>query len=294
MLRKVIGSPLLHFVVLGAVIFFADGALEARAQRDIHVSADVVLRLVDLWRGQAMREPSAAERASLIETHIREEILYREARALGLDRDDAIIRRRLAQKIEFLAEDVADVEAPDAATLDAFYASRAETYRTPERVTFVHVFFAGADAAQRAQAARADLAASPDDWHQIGDPFMLRREYAERPLAEFAASFGTEFAGALAAAPTGAWSGPATSTYGSHLLRVDARLPSELPPLAAVRETVVSDWVAVERERRNQQHYQDLRARYRIVIEEPMATLPRGEGDRPSAVSGAARAGDGG
>jgi hypothetical protein len=287
-------APLLHFVLLGAAIFAIDHAIEAHARRQVHVSAEVVDRLVDLWRGQALREPDAAERQSLIEAHVREEILYREARALGLDRDDAIVRRRLAQKLDFLSEDIGEVDPPDEAALQAYYGAHADQYRTPARVTFVHVFFAGADAESRATAALRGLLAAGNDadaWRSAGDPFMLRREYAQRPLAEVDDSFAGGFAAALAAAPLGTWTGPVASGYGLHLVRVDARLEPELPPLADVRDAVAADWAAAQRQQRNAAHYARLRARYRVVIDDPAraaGAAPAGAGTAATAGSAAA------
>ena len=242
----------------------------------IEVTADEVERLHARWTAQWGRAPTGPELESLIAEAVDEEILYREARRLGLDREDAIVRRRLAQKLTFLLEDAADGAAIPAAEIEDYYARHAERYRRPPRTSFAHVFLS----ADRRTDPTGDAAAllprlgAGDDWQRLGDPFMLARTLADRTDEEIAGLFGTGFADAVSALPPGGWRGPVESTYGMHLVRVRGRSASRAPALDEVRDRVVAD---LRRERRREQG----QAAYRALREDYEVRLPAGVGGGP-------------
>lgn len=268
-LARRLRDPLVVFALLGGGVFAADGWLAGRetARPVIEITPGRADRLRARWIAQWGREPTASERRTLIDRAVDEEILYREAKRLGLDRDDAIVRRRLARKMTFLLEDAGGAGPPAAATVEEYYARHAERYRRPGRTTFDHVFLSGdgrTDPAGDAEALLAELRAGGGGWRRLGDPFMLARTYADRSGREIAALFGSAFADAVAELPVGGWRGPVESTYGRHLVRVNGRTASRAPALAEVRERVAADLREDLRRERGRAAYRELRGRYEV------------------------------
>jgi peptidyl-prolyl cis-trans isomerase C len=274
---KLLRQPLLHFLLLGAAIFALNSWLGRGSDqsRTITIRAADVTRMADVWERQWRRPPTTAELRGLVDQQIHEEIFYREALAQGLDKDDVIVRRRLAQKLEFLAEDLTADPAPTDADLDAFFGVNPERYREPPRLSFSHLYFSrdrhGADTeAIAAQAlARLDAGHAPDPAAQraMGDPFMLQNDFVDRTPAELDRLFGADFGERVAALPTtGKWQGPIASGYGLHLILVTHRSDAHLPALADVRDTVQRDFIDAKRREANATFYQQLRSRYRIDI----------------------------
>jgi hypothetical protein len=262
--------PLVVFLLLGSGVFALDRWLDDGddGRRIIHVTAGQVAGIRERWAAEWGRPPTGRELQALLDEAVEEEILYREALRLGLDRDDAIVRRRLAQKMTFMLEDTAAVAPPSDREIETYHAQHAARYRAPGRTTFEHVFLSDdrrRDAARDAAALLAELgtgAGGDDRWRQLGDPFMLLREYANRTDPEIAELFGPDFATALSASPEGRWHGPIRSAYGSHLVRVIDRTESRLLPLDEVRPLVVEDLVAERRREQNAAAFAAVRERY--------------------------------
>ena len=243
--------------------------------RAIEVTGDQIERLRARWLAQWGRPPTPPELEGLIEGAMDEEILYREARRLGLDREDAIVRRRLAQKLTFMLEDAGDRSAPSADAVEEYFARHAERYRRPRRTSFDHVFQSAdrrTDPAGDAVALLGGIGDAGDGgWKRLGDPFMLARTYAGTTDAEMAAAFGTGFADAVSALPIGDWKGPVESTYGMHLVRVRSRTAARAPRLDELRDRVVAD---LREERRREQG----RAAYRALRDDYEVRLPASDG----------------
>ncbi|MCY4073996.1 MAG: peptidylprolyl isomerase [Acidobacteria bacterium] len=220
------------------------------------------------------RAPTAPELDRLLDEAVREEILYREAQRLALDRDDPIVRRRLAQKMTFLLEDRVEAAAPTPGEIRAHYAAHADRYREPRRTTFRHVFLSPARRADAERDAERLLdvlgaTAGGGGWRRLGDPFMLLGEYADRTDRELAVLFGEPFAAALGELAVGEWRGPVRSAHGVHVVRVLGRRETTLPGLAAVRERVAADLVEVRAREQNEAAFEALRARYEVRFPAP-------------------------
>jgi len=272
-------EPLVHFLVLGAAIYAVTGLTAASVQQEeagnhITVTAGEIDWLTGSWEKRWNRLPTAEERTGLIEQFVRETVLYREALAMGLDRDDTIIRRRLAQKLEFLTQDLVATVAPTEEQLRGYFAEHAQRYELPALTTFTHVFV---DPDRRGDRTLADteaigaelraLGAPAEGAVSQGDPFMLQSYYPERSEVEVAKLFGTEFARSMAGLEPGRWHGPVLSGYGVHWVYVERRSPAVAPEFAAVRERVRQDWEDARREKFDEEYYAALRARYEVVIE---------------------------
>lgn len=261
-------DPLAVFLLLGVVIFAVDAWGPDPADEVINVGVLDIARLSDQWRAQMGRDPTETELAGLVDAHVREEMLVREALRMGLDANDVIIRRRLAQKLTFLTEDLALLEPATDAQLREFFEADVERYRVPARFTFSHIYFSP----DRRETARADAAAAlpevtEDNWRTIGDPFMLRRTYAHVTVADIRKDFGTAFSEALPQLEGDGWVGPVESGYGFHLVRIDRRTASRLPDFGEVGGRVATDYDSQRRSDANDSYYETLAAQYQVEIE---------------------------
>jgi peptidyl-prolyl cis-trans isomerase C len=272
-------EPLVHFVLLGAGLLALHHAVAPRPPaREIVVTASLLRGLRQEHLRRTGAPPSAAEEAALVERFLDDEVLHREALALGLDRGDVIVRRRLVQKMRLLTEDMTPVPAPTEADLQAWLDAHPERAARPARVTLTHVFVdgeRGEDGPREAAALRARLLAGEDP-ARLGDPFLHGRELRARTERELAALFGPRFAAHAVRLPPGEWSGPLPSSYGLHLVRVSEQLPAGPAPLAEIRAEVEREWRAVRRDEASREALARLRAGYTVRFEdggEPAAAL---------------------
>ena len=276
---KVLREPLLHFLILGAGIFLVYFVVNDRAgvsSERIVVDENQALRLAEQFQRTWMRPPTRQELQGLTEDFVREEILYREAQALGLDQDDLIIRRRLRQKMEFLSTDLIEQKTPTDAELQAFLEANKDRFRMPERSSFKQVYLNPYRSAGDVKGAAARLLvrlnAQPDldaDPKLIGDATMLPAKFDGATPREVDNVFGRGFAEAIENAPTDRWAGPFESSYGLHLVRMTAREAGSLPTLEEVHSIIEREWFAERRRAANDEFYQALRQRYDVEIRLP-------------------------
>lgn len=276
---RLLREPLLQFLLVGLALFGLWQWLQpanARAPANrIVITQDDLKQMKAVWVSQGRPPPTAQQLQGLIDIKVREEVLYREALALGLDKDDAIVKRQLARKMDFLAEDLSKLQEPKPDELRAFYAQNKARFAVPGRVSFRHVYFSpdrrGAQARADASAALAPLADKPIDAAAAagGDPFMFHAFYGDRSLDVVAKEFGPPFARALAAIAPGAWAGPIESGYGWHLVFVDAMTPERVPDFDEIEAEVRSAWTEDKREQTRARLYETMRARYEVVLPGP-------------------------
>ncbi len=273
-MKKIFREPLVVFLLLGGAMF----ALFQQVSNDslpdnveIVVTKGHIQALLVGFEKVWQRSPSAKELDGLIQNYIREEVLYREALAMGLDRDDGIVRRRLRQKMEFISEDLANLDAPEEQELHVYLAAHQENYRQPTRFSFRQIYF---NTSKRGQAAQADamtlvatLQAQDADVATLGDPLMVKQQFNSETEREIERALGSQFLQSLRETPTGSWQGPITSGFGLHLVRIDERIDGELFKLNDVRELVIRDWASVKRKQTNEAFYETLRKRYKVTVE---------------------------
>jgi hypothetical protein len=269
---------LIHFVLLGCGVFWLYGRVAPRdATHTIELAARDVEALRQDQRRRLGTEPTAADDAALTERYVDDEVLYREALLMGLDRGDIIVRRRLLQKMEFLLEGLHPIPEPSDAELEAYLAAHADRYRAPARIDLTHVFVSrdrhgdGADGV--ASALREQLAAGGDP-AALGDPFLRGRELRAQSEQDLAGTFGPAFARAATELPVGEWSRPVTSSYGLHLVRVSRRIPSELPALARIRAAVQQDWAEERRRETLRAAVAELRKKYVVRVDTAPSAHP--------------------
>jgi len=281
---KLLHEPLVHFLLLGAMLFGVFALVgdrgSARASQ-IVVTPGHLEHLTVSFTRTWQRPPTAQELTELIEDYIREEVLYREAVAMGLDRDDTIVRRRLRQKLEFLAEATVETVTPSDAELQTFLQQHADAFRVEPRLTFQHVYLSrnrhgdATDTAARELLVQLSTGDAATDTAALGDPFLLSPDFALSSRSEIARLFGDAFAAQLQDLEPGRWAGPIESGYGLHLVYVRERVDSRVPALEEVRQAVQREWFAARRKAMNEQFYQRLRARYTVIVEQPQAASDR-------------------
>ncbi|MEZ5873278.1 MAG: peptidylprolyl isomerase [Hyphomicrobiales bacterium] len=285
-LSKIFREPLLHFVVIGAAVFglyaLVTGSDRENARDTIVVTEGRIQQLAQVFAKTWQRPPTPEELRGLVDAYIKEEVYYREALKLGLDRDDTLIRRRMQQKMEFVTEPDEVSLVADDPTLQAFLDANRATFRVEPRIAFEQVFLnpdkAGDAAPARAEQALAALKASaPGEIPpEIGDPTLLPAEMPLAPLSGIARNFGEAFAAHLTDLEEDVWAGPIKSPYGLHLVRVMKRIDGYDPELAEIRDAVLQTWRTEKRDEFQDQAYDQLLAKYEIV-------LPANEGGAPSA-----------
>ncbi len=268
-------EPLVHFLSVGAAIFalyaWRGDAVDS-GDRQIIVREGQVERLATIWSQTWRRPPSAQELDGLIRDYIKEEVYYREAIRLGLDQDDAIVRRRLRAKMEFLGSSEAETMVPSDAVLQAWLDKYPGRYAADPLISFqsVYVSATGGEAAAslRAKALLAQLQAGADP-EKVGDPISLPPSLIGATGEAINRQFGDAFAGQLIIQPKGTWAGPIASGFGLHLVRVDRVSAARRPTLAEVRQRIENDWRSATRIARENETYQVLLDGYDIKIERP-------------------------
>jgi hypothetical protein len=275
-------EPLLHFLLVGAALFLlyeAASGGRTEAPREIVISAARVEALAENFATVWMRPPTAVELKGLVDDYVAEEVYYREAVAMGLDRDDTVIRRRLRQKMEFISEDIANSVEPSDVQLQQYLAANAGKFARPAEISFQQVYLnagrRGASVRADAEKLLAELQAGrgPADPAEAGDTTLLPATMEAASPQAIANAFGQEFAQQVDEAPVGQWSGPIESAFGLHLVRVDERVAAKSPTLVEIRPVVLREWQAEQRRTQNQSFLAKLRDKYQVRIEGPAAEL---------------------
>jgi len=293
-MRTLLREPLLYFLLLGAAMFgtyqlVSDAGFSGnRPLEEIVITEGRIDALILDFERVWQRPPTEEELDGLVQAHIREEVMYREALAMGLDRDDPIIRQRLQQKLAFLTEDIATLEEPTEAELEAFLATNQQRFRGQTRFSFEQVYF---NVSERGRAAEADAESllaelekpdttgpgeDPDssiDTALLGDQLLLS-QFTKAYEREILRAMGSQFLAGLQSVPVGAWHGPIESGFGLHLVKISERIDGIVPPLDDIRDLVSGDWVSAKREETNEASYAALRARYVVTLAEPGASDP--------------------
>jgi hypothetical protein len=275
-MTRLLRDPLVHFFVIAGAIFglyaVLDDSPRPVAANALVITEDDARRLVSEFEATWQRPPTPEELDFMIGELVREEVYVREALALGLDGDDAVIRRRLQLKMEFLTESGAGATEPDDATLLAHVESHPDRFAQPALVAFEQILLAEgiAEAEATAVAAQLNLGGDPGE---AARPTLLPPDLPLAPEQVIDGSFGPGFFEGLAALPVGVWSGPVTTALGVHLVRVTERREPQVPPLAEIRERVERDWRASLAERLREGRYEALLSRYEVTRPEAALVL---------------------
>jgi hypothetical protein len=280
--NNILKEPLLHFLLIGAALFLLfdwkgkpaqlAGGSSGAPVAQITVGRDALEQMKGQFERTWQRPPTAEEEKGLIEDLVRNEIFYREAVAIGLDRDDEVLKRRLRQKMEFIYEDISTWAEPSNTDLAAFMKKNREKYLADPQLSFRQVFISkdkrgkNAESDARQVLGQLKAGAAPET---LGDPTMLATEVRRMPLREVKTLFGEEFGRDIIEVKPGAWAGPVRSGYGLHLVLVNERQDRRLPNLKDVRETVKRDWLVEKQKELKDAAYAKIRERYTVIVEKP-------------------------
>lgn len=272
-------EPLVHFLAIGALLFllFNWRGGGGPGSNRIVITPGQVDSMVAGFTRTWQRPPTEQELKGLVDEYVREEMATREAMALGLDREDTIIRRRLRQKLEFMVEDTVDATPPTDADLQAWLDEHPEVFRIEPEVAFRQVYVspdrrgAKVDEDARKLLVQLTAAGSSVEIDTAGDPLMLPHEVERSRRTDVARQFGEEFADAILTVEPGRWAGPIRSGYGLHLVLVRERQEGRSPALADVRPIVEREFQSDLRKRRLDAMYDAMLARYRVAVEQRAA-----------------------
>jgi PPIC-type PPIASE domain len=282
-MKRWLREPLLHFLVGGGVLFAVYAWLNPSTPaagpgpRQVRIGAGEVRWLTETWVRQWHREPTAEELRVLLSNLLKEELLSREAREMRLDEGDTIVRRRLAQKLEFLLQDTAKLVEPTETELRSLYDATPEAYRTEPRVSFTQIYFnrerrndASKDAVEMlTKLAAASTAAAGE----LGDRLLVEAEFRNADRQTIASAFGPRFAEAVFALRPGAWHGPVESGYGLHLVRVSEKDPGRRRDFAEVRAEVVERWREQKQRESEAGFFERLMEKYDVVLDDGLKSI---------------------
>lgn len=263
--RRIVQEPLTHFLVVGMALFLVVSAIKEARRPVVRLDNGELEQLVSYWQLQMQRPPTRAEVKAIIGERVDEELLAREAVRLGMDKNDMIIRRRLAEKMAFASEDTTSLKQPSEGDLKALFEKTKDQYVTPAKVAFRQVVFSG-DRPNSEATARAALAAAGTRAPGPGDPFVLPLTYGGVGVDDLLRDYGPDFAKAMETNPVGRWSGPIQSPYGWHLVWIESRKPRAAADFEAVKDQVKDAYLAEARKHANADFLAKLRKRYRIEI----------------------------
>jgi peptidyl-prolyl cis-trans isomerase C len=278
LLRRCLREPMLQFVLIGAALFAIyrlshRSAPEPSDSRKIVLTSEDVAQMTLMWRAQGRPPPTEQEIRSLLDNKIREEVLYREALAMGLDKDDTIVKRRMVQKMDFLAEDLSNLREPSPEELRTWFAKNSERFLVPGRVSFRHLYFSfdkhgkqTSNVAAEALKKISGESANSSEAAALADPFMFQDYYGDRSFDELAKTFGPQFARSLFTLTPGSWQGPIESGYGWHLVFVDSVTPVRVAGFEEIEADVRTQWVSAQREEIKRRMCDEMKSRYEIVL----------------------------
>ncbi len=264
-------EPLLHFLLLGGLLFAVYAWMDrgdSDATRTVRISAAEVEWLKQTWSRQSRRPPSEAELRGLVTDYLKETLLAREAKQLGLDENDTVVRRRLAQKMKFLVEDTARLAEPDEKVLSQYYDKHRARYQTPALISFTQIYF---NTEPSARDALQVLAQNPTA--DLGDRTLLEPDLERADGQIVAKLFGDKFATEVFSIEGNHWQGPIISAYGFHLVKINARQVTRLRAFVEVRSQVLEDWYRTEQDRANELFFTALLKKYDLVVEDSVKPL---------------------
>lgn len=267
-------NPLFHFTCVGAALFAGytflnSGGAPSGEQAAVRIGAGEVRWLSETFSNQWRRPPSSAELEGLVAGLVEEELLAREARGLGLDRDDTVVRRRLAQKMDFMLQDTARLAEPSDDELRRYRTAHPNEFASPVRVAVEQVYFSPSRrASPEAEASRALAGLKADPSAVVaGDPLLLEPDLSQVDEPTLSSLFGPTFAAAAMVAPRGTWAGPIQSGYGWHLVRVATVKEAAELPFEAVRDRIATAWRIRQMARLRSEYLDRLRGKYGVEVE---------------------------
>ena len=272
-MKQIFREPLVHFIILGGLLFAGHSLWQqhvSKADYTITVSPDEMERQATIFAGENRRQPTDEDLQALLFAYVEEQALMREASRMGLGDDDTIIRRRLAQKMRFMIEDVDPPGQPDEAALETWFQANISQFVRPETRSFSHIFFSPEKHGKNlnTNVKKVMDIVNEAEWKKLGDPFMLKREFTRLSTLDVSRLFGADFAAGVFNADINGWQGPIDSAFGRHLVRIDGTTPKATPELSEVRPDVIRAWQDETQRAANTKRLKTLIEKYKVVVED--------------------------
>lgn len=268
---KILKEPLLHFLIIGVCLFLLYEWKNENTAVDrgkIVITDSDVRQIISSYENSWSQLPDTQTLRTLLEEHVRAEIMYQEALQLGLEHNDEIIKRRLRQKYEFLVKDLSSIQQPSESELKSFYESHPDSYKSPRKLSFSHIYFSPdkrKEPMEDAGKLLRELADKEVKAEDYGDDFHLQQFYASRDYREIVQNYGKQFSDSLFAQTSIGWKKPMLSGYGAHLVHISSIEEPELIPFEELKNIVLQDWKADQLEAFNEELYQSLLGNYEVV-----------------------------
>jgi hypothetical protein len=269
-LQRFLREPLLHFIVIGGLFFLIYILVNDPGENStdtIFITPERISQIATEYNGVWNRMPTDEELDNLIKEEVRSEVYYRDALALGLDKNDAIVRRRLRQKMEFLTDTGVYLQEPSAGELEAYFAANEQNYRGEPRLAFEQIYLGKSPSEDTVSQILKTLLLEPaTDPSTLGQRTLLPAQLKLSQPNAIDSIFGKGFYSQIAQLAPGEWDGPVTSVYGTHLIRTLDDQPARMPPLEAVRNSVLRNWRTAKAMENREQDYAKRRSRYIVEI----------------------------
>lgn len=244
-------------------------------------------RLVVIWEKRWNRLPTLKEYEGLLKQTIRQEVLYREALAMGLDKDDSVVKQRLTQKLKFISSDMMTIDTPTDEVLQSYLDRHVQKYQTPGSITFRHIFFSFekdsyVSISQKVERLLETLNQKQRDMdiESAGDVSFQGMAFKEESEFEVDRLFGKAFREKLFAQTKGRWVGPIESSFGLHLIYIDEKVNNKKALLGEVRDLVLRDWAYDERKKLNDAYVENLSKQYEIIVSKTSKILLSNKGEQ--------------
>jgi len=276
-MSKLAREPLVHFIILGALLFAGHMLWQrhvSKANYTITVTAEEMERQALIFAGENRRAPTDEDIKALLFSHVEEQVLMREAERIGLGEDDTIIRRRLAQKMRFIIQDVDAPALPNEADLKRWFEENTEKFTSPEKLSFSHIYFSPEEHGEMIEKQAIQLLEQihvgnpPVEWKTLGDPFMLKRNFKSLSALETTRLFGPTFSKGLFDLKGNNWQGPIESAFGLHLIRIHNITEKVTPNFEDVRDDVETAWQEDARRSANQAALKELIQKYKVDVQD--------------------------
>lgn len=289
-MKQWLKEPFFHFLLIGLGIFLLYGFTTVEPQEDhkrIEITTVDTDRLVTVWEKRWNRPPTKNEFEGILNQTIRQEALYREALTIGLDKNDAVVRKRMVQKLEFISSDIMTIDIPSDEVLQAYLDRHVQKYQTPGSITFRQVFFNTEKDSYVSISKKIEMLLkalnqedNEIDIQNAGDVFLQGMFFKDESVFEIDRLFGKAFREKLFSQTTNRWIGPIESGFGLHLIYIDEKVKSKKALLEDVRESVLRDWTYDERKKLNDAFVDNLLKKYEIVVSKTSKTLLSNQGDQ--------------
>jgi len=276
-MTKLSREPLVHFILLGALLFAGHMLWQRhvdKADYTITVTADEMERQALIFAGENRRQPTDEDLKALLFSHVEEQVLMREAERLGLGEDDTIIRRRLAQKMRFIIEDVDAPELPENSELKAWFEANIDMFVTAETRSFSHIYLSPEEHGEALEKIALNILSQihlknpPADWKALGDPFMLKRYFKSLSALETTRLFGPTFSNGVFKLDGNNWQGPIESAFGLHLIRIDNITDVVTPAFGDVQPDIKTAWQDQAQRSANQAALKKLIQKYKVDVQD--------------------------